>query len=199
MIASSFRHSTIIRKTVCLPIIIAWLILFGIYGIAQETPNAKNAKEFKTWKITITRSGGIVARFSRNSLDNNGNLYVGSRNGKDIVEKVDELTVRLIEGFLEELDLPSAKAKTVPGEKIYDGTYSSFTITLDGKDFKIQDSSFGSYSYLELTDEQQGTLNRIKVHLARTGAALFKDKSFLQQKSQMTKHGKFQILENYCW
>jgi len=141
--------------------ILGFLLIFIALGISVA--NAQDGK-FKTWKITTSQSGGFAGINKTTSLDSDGNLYRVNKNQEDFT-KIDESKLAEIGKLIKELKLPGTKQKTVKGRRIYDGIYNGFVITLDGKEYKVEGTSFDDAKYLALSRNQQATLEKLKAKL----------------------------------
>jgi hypothetical protein len=141
--------------------ILGFLLIFIALGTSAA--NAQNAK-FKTWKITTSQSGGFAGINKTTSLDSDGNLYRVNKNQEEFT-KIDDAKLAEIEKLIKELKLPGTKQKTVKGRRIYDGIYNGFVITLDGKEYKLEGTSFDDAKYLALSRKQEATLEKLKAKL----------------------------------
>jgi hypothetical protein len=138
-----------------------FLLVFTL--AACFTANAQNAS-FKTWKITSTQSGGFAGINKVNTLDGDGFLTQTSK-GRGVSTEIDAAKLAEIVKLLKGLKLPATKQKTVKGRRIYDGIYTGLVITLDGKDYKIEGSSFGDEKRLALSKKQKAALEKLKAKL----------------------------------
>lgn len=134
------------------------LLTFGLSAVRAQTAR------FKTWKITSSQSGGFAGIRKSYMLDHQGNLTRVDKDRQNF-EKIDKEKVLEIERLIKKLNLPRTKLKTVKGDKIYDGIYSSLIITLDGKNYNVEGNSFDDAKYLALSEEQHATLEKLKVKL----------------------------------
>jgi hypothetical protein len=141
--------------------ILGFLLILIALGFSAAA--AQNAK-FKTWKITASEGGGFAGINKSWVLDSDGNLN-RDNNGQENFEKIGESKVAEIEKLIKELKLPGTKQKTVKGKRIYDGIYKGLVITLDGKDYKVEGTSFDDAKYLALSKKQQSTLEKLKAKL----------------------------------
>lgn len=156
MINSFYPNGRIESKTFVL--VIVWMVLFGIYGIAQNTTAITNQP---AWKISEWRGGGIRGTVKSVSLDSDGNL--NQQNGTKVNNRnVERSLLNEIRKSILDLNLPRTRTKIVKGKRIYDGIYSGLTITLSGKDYKIEGSSFYDAKYVDLTPKQQQLLQQLK-------------------------------------
>jgi hypothetical protein len=120
--------------------------------------------QFKTWKISVSESGGYAGLKKNYTLDNDGNLNRAFKDERNF-EKVDDAKIAEIGRLVKELKLPGTKLKTVKGLRIYDGIYRGLVITLDGKDYNVEGTSFDDAKYLALSKNQQATLEKLKEKL----------------------------------
>jgi hypothetical protein len=119
---------------------------------------------FKTWKITVSQSGGFAGIRKSYTLDQKGNLNRVDKTQQNF-ELIDREKVLEIGKLIKELNLPRTKLKTVKGDKIYDGIYAGLIITLDGKNYHVEGNSFDDAEYLALSAEQRATLEKLKAKL----------------------------------
>jgi hypothetical protein len=149
------------------------LFLLCVVTIAQTQQSQSNTQdnlsqnktsEFKAWKITSGRSGGLAGMSQGYSLDSDGNLnqWFGA---KKTTRKIEPEMLEKIRQLIQELDLPEAKTEIVKGTREYDGFYSGFTITLDDKNYKLAGRSFDDAEYIKLTATQQETFKKLNVLL----------------------------------
>jgi hypothetical protein len=149
-------------------IITGFLFIFTL--MAFSAANAQTSK-FKTWKITFARSGGLAGISTGYTLDNEGNLNRTNKRQQNYA-KIEEARITEIAKLINELKLPGTRLKTVKGLRIYDGIYSSFIITLDGKDYRVEGTSFDDAKYLALSKKQAATLEKLKQKLDELGVVL---------------------------
>ncbi len=139
------------------------LFIFTILTIGVSTVEAQIAR-IKTWKITVSQSGGFAGINKSYTLDQRGNL--NRKNKKRITfEKIENFKIREIGSLIKELRLPGTGLKTVKGDRIYDGIYSGFVINIDGRDFSVGGNSFYDAKYLALSRKQKATLAELKAKL----------------------------------
>jgi hypothetical protein len=137
------------------------LVIFMAIGFSAA--NAQTTK-FKTWKITVSESGGFAGINKNYTLDSEGNLNRTNKDQRNF-EKINEAKIAEIGRLVKELKLPGTKLKTVKGKRIYDGIYTGFVITLDGRDFRVDGTSFDDAKYLALSKKQSATLEKLKAKL----------------------------------
>lgn len=154
------------------------LTLLTVFGLmffnvslakAHSLSSKKQSKDFRSWKITMSRSGGYAGMLKSYTLDSKGNLTHRDR-AKETVEKISKDDVEEIGKMIQRLKLPNTKLKTVKGKRIYDGVYSNFIITLNGKNYNIEGNSFYDAKYLALTERQKEVLGRLYEKLKEVGA-----------------------------
>ena len=150
--------------------ILGFLFIFTFLTMGFSAAAAQTAK-FKTWKITSAKSGGFAGISLSSTLDSRGNLTRVNKT-QEAVEKIDESKVSEISRLIKELNLPRTKLKTVKGRRIYDGIYTGLVITLDGKDYKIEGTTFDDAKYLALTKKQTATLEKLKAKFREIGGVL---------------------------
>jgi len=146
--------------------IFGFLIIFTAL-IFVFTVSAQTAK-VGSWKITVSESGGFAGIHNSGALDSAGNLTRATKNGESS-EKIDEEKITAIGRLINELKLPGTKLKTVKGLRIYDGIYKSFVITLDGKDYHLEGTSFDDAKYLVLSEKQRKVFEKLKSKLDEIG------------------------------
>jgi len=66
--------------------------------------------------------------------------------------------------------LPRAKTKLVRGRRIHDFPYASLTISLNGKSFLMEGSSFYDAKFVVITKARQQTFSKLKDKLTEVGA-----------------------------
>jgi hypothetical protein len=173
-------------------IILNLLMILGFLTVAgsftAEAQKLSNNK-FKTWKISDGQSGGIAGRIENYSISSDGNS-IEQANMKTTTQKIDETDLQEIVGLLEELKLPGTKTKLVKGSRIYDGVYGGLTITLDGKDYKIEGNSFYDEKQIVLTAAQKKTLDQLKRKLAQIRTKPVKNNYPVQQEIPSVMTGK---------
>jgi len=147
--------------------ILSFLFIFTFLTVGFSAVAAQTAK-FKTWKITSAKSGGFAGINLSSTLDSEGNLSRVNKS-EEAVEKIEESKVKEIAELIKKLNLPRTKLKTVKGKRIYDGIYTNFVITLDGKDYKIEGTTFDDAKYLALTKKQTQILEKLKEKFRETG------------------------------
>lgn len=125
--------------------------------------SAQKAK-FDTWKITASQTGGFAGINKIRELDSRGNLKQTDKR-KETLRKINRRKIAEIDRLVKELDLRGTRQKTVKGDRIYDGIYSQFVITLEGKEYRIEGNSFDDSKYLALSRKQQATLGKLKSKL----------------------------------
>jgi hypothetical protein len=140
--------------------ILGFIFILTIMAISFSTVEAQTTK-FKTWKITVSQSGGYTGIMKSYALDNEGKLVRINKN-QQIIEIIDPAKTEEIGKLIKELSLPRTKSKTVKGQRIYDGIYSSLVINLEGKDYKVEGNSFDDAKFLALTKKQKGKLEELK-------------------------------------
>lgn len=148
-----------------------FLSLIFIITLLTVGFSAVQAQKYKTWKITVSQSGGYAGIMKSYTLDNEGNLNRINKDQQNY-EKIEDSRVRRIERLIRELKLPGTKLKKVGGLRIYDGVYSGFVITIDSKDYNIQGTSFNDAMYVALSDKQKETLKRLNQELAELNGFL---------------------------
>jgi hypothetical protein len=168
----------------------ALIFMFFSYAQAQKLSN----KKIETWKITSFQSGGIRGFIESSSFDSDGN-FERQHGTEKTNEKFDESFVEEINVLIRELDLPRSKMKTVRGKGIYDGIYSGFTITLNGKVYRIEGSSFYDEKYLAPTTKQKETLKKLSELLVKIRTMPPKDKP--AQKEIPLNHAKLKMIFRY--
>jgi hypothetical protein len=141
--------------------ILGFLLIVAALGFTAV--NAQNGK-FKTWKIKSSQSGGFAGINKSFTLDSDGNLNRVNK-GQENFSKIDESKVAEIGKLIKELKLPGTKQKIFKGKRIYDGIYTGLVITLDGKDYSVEGTSFNDAKYLALSAKQKATLERLKTKL----------------------------------
>ena len=148
-------------KILSLLLMLGFLAVGGTFTVKAQ----KLSNKFKVWEISEGRSGGRTGRIESSSIGSDGNLI--KREGSlKTTKKIDEPDLREIVKLLTELKLPGTKTRIVKGKRIYDGVYGWFTITLDGKDYKLEGSSFYDEKQVALTAAQKKTLDKLKSKLA---------------------------------
>jgi hypothetical protein len=150
--------------------ILGFIFIITFLTLSFSAVAGQTAK-FKTWKITSSKSGGFAGISLSSTLDSEGNLSRVNKS-REAVEKIEESKIKEIEKLVKELDLPRAKLKTVKGKRIYDGIYTGFVITLNGKDYKIEGTNFDDAKYLALTKKQTATLEKLKAKFREIGGVL---------------------------
>jgi hypothetical protein len=75
-----------------------------------------------------------------------------------------------IANLIQELNLPRAKTKLVRGRRIYDFPYASLTISLNGKSFLMEGSSFYDARFVVLAKAGQQAFSKLKEKLIEVGA-----------------------------
>lgn len=159
------KLSTIVLSLI-LAVVLQGEICSGIK--AQTKSQTDKTPTFKAWRISYSQGGGLKGFSKAYSIDSESNLKV--KNNKDeTIKEVEKSDLSIIKNLLQQLKLPTTKTKVVKGKQIYDGIYSTFTITLDGKDFRVEGSSFYDAKYLYLTKTQQDTLKQLKEKLSEIG------------------------------
>jgi len=126
--------------------------------------SAQNANS-KCWKITVSQSGGYAGINKIYTLDEKGNLMRKNKSQENF-EKIGEEKTAEIGKLVRELKLPGTKLKTFKGSRIYDGIYTSFVINFDGKEYRIEGTSFDDAQFLNLSKKQKATLEKLKAMLA---------------------------------
>ena len=149
--------------------LLGFLLVFTV--AATVAANAQNAK-FKKWTITSTQTGGFAGLNNRNSLDSDGNLTRIVKR-KETSSRIDQAKIAEIGRLVKELKLPGTKQKTVKGKRIYDGIYTGLVITLDGREYKIEGTSFDDAKYLALSKNQTKKLEKLKAILKELDGFLF--------------------------
>jgi hypothetical protein len=130
----------------------------GLLSVEAQT------SQKKTWKITVSQSGGYAGIMKSYTFDNDGNLNRTNKDQRNF-EKIDEAKTNEIGKLVKELGLPLTKLKIFKGKRIYDGIYSGIVINLDGKDYAVEGSSFDDAKYLALSKKQKTTLEKLKLKL----------------------------------
>jgi hypothetical protein len=138
------------------------IIALGVSAVAAQT------SKIKTWKITVAQSGGFAGISKSYTLDSEGNLNRENKDQRNF-EKIDASKVREIGKLVTELKLPATRLKTFKGSRIYDGIYASLTINLNGKDYRVEGTSFDDAKFLALTKKQKATLEILKQKLEDLG------------------------------
>ncbi len=140
-------------------IFIITIMAFGFSAVEAQT------SKIKTWKITVSQSGGLAGIRKTFTLDNDGNLNRVNKDQQSF-EKIEESRIGELGKLIKELNLPRTKLKTVKGIRIYDGIYSGLTINLNGKDYNVEGSSFDDAKFSALNAKQKVTLEKLKKQLA---------------------------------
>jgi hypothetical protein len=141
------------------------LTVFGFSAVRAQTA------KLKTWKIIQSQSGGFAGIQKSFTLDSEGNLTRKTKTGENF-EKIEAAKTAEIARLVAELKLPGTKQKTVQGRRIYDGIYTGFVVTLDGKEYQVEGTSFGDAKYLALSKKQKATLEKLKAKLDELGGFL---------------------------
>ena len=139
--------------------ILGFLLVFTAIGSF-----AVSAQTFNNWKITMRQTGGFAGINKVVELDSRGILNRIDKN-RQTSKKINRWKIAEIERLLEELRLPGTRQKNVKGEKIYDGIYRETVISLDGKNYRLEGSSFDDSKILALSKRQQRTLEKLKEKL----------------------------------
>jgi hypothetical protein len=147
--------------------ILGFLFIFALTAFGFSAIQAQ-ALKFRTWKITQSQSGGFAGIQKTFALDSEGNLTRTTK-GRENSEQIDSAKVAEIGRLVARLKLPGTKLKTVGGKGIYDGIYTGFVINLDGKDYKVEGTSFDNAKYLALSAKQKATLEKLKAKLNELG------------------------------
>ena len=137
------------------------IIILTIFGM---TAASAQSVKFKTWKITVSQSGGFAGINKSYTLDHEGNLNRVSKATSNF-QKIDAAQVAEIGRLIRELKLPGTKLKTFKGKRIYDGIYTGLVIALDGREFKVEGTSFDDAQYLALSNRQKAVLEKLKAKL----------------------------------
>jgi len=103
------------------------------------------------------------------SLDSRGNLERRTKN-LETKRTVQTADLQEIAKLIQELNLPRAKTKLVRGRRIYDFPYASLTISLNGKSFLMEGSSFYDAKFVVITKARQQTFSKLKDKLTEVGA-----------------------------
>jgi hypothetical protein len=140
-----------------------FLLILTIMAIGLLSVEAQTSQK-KTWKITVSQSGGYAGIMKSYTFDNDGNLNRTNKDQRNF-EKIDEAKTNEIGKLVKELGLPLTKLKIFKGKRIYDGIYSGIVINLDGKDYAVEGTSFDDAKYLALSKKQKTTLEKLKLKL----------------------------------
>ena len=140
-----------------------FLMILTIMTVGLLTVEAQTSQP-KTWKITVSQSGGYAGIMKSYTFDNDGNLNRVNKSQQNF-EKIDAAKTAEIGRLVKELSLPRTKLKTVKGLRIYDGIYAGIVINLDGKDYAVEGTSFDDAKYLALSKKQKTTLEKLKIKL----------------------------------
>ena len=158
-----------ILATIFMALVIS-MFLAGSAGAQSSDPDNPTNKKIPTWRISEAKSGGLRGKTDGYSIDSYGHL-VDTKDSKQTTRKVTSAELAELGNILVGLRLPGTKTRMVKGDGIYDGVYGGLTITLDGKDYKIEGNSFYAERQLVLSASQKAGLEQLKQKLAkiRTG------------------------------
>jgi hypothetical protein len=123
----------------------------------------------ENWSIHSSVFLGLREGGRSVSLDSKGNLEKRSKNQESKIT-VHAADLQELTELIRELGLPRAKTRTVKGKKIYDFPDSSFTITLNGRSFLMDGSSFYDARFVVMTKNRQQAFSRLKEKLTAVGA-----------------------------
>ena len=145
------------------PKFLGLILFFTLLAFGFSVAKAQNMR-LKTWKITVSQSGGFAGIMKSYTLDNEGNLKRVNKNQQNS-EKIEDVKIQEIGKLVKELKLPGTKLKKVGGDRVYDGIYSSLVINLDGTDYNVEGNSFNDAKFLALNEKQKATLEKLKTKL----------------------------------
>lgn len=178
--------------------ILSLLIMFGFLllgGVSTVKTQKLSNKTFKTWKISAGESGGMPGMIESYSLDSDGN-FIEVKNSKTTTKKIDETDLQEFVELLKELKLPASKTKLVKGSRIYDGVYGGFTITLDGKTYKIYGDSFNDQKQVVLTATQKKTFDKLQEKFGQIKTKLSKISNELPNQANPLANTSW-VIESY--